>query len=281
MKKIKQILAEWILCIADLFQFNCEIEQRNLRKKHERDRINDQWLSEKPDISDMNYFLSHIPDRYSDCYQIYRKDSGFIEYKDFKKWVFGNYKNNAGDLGRFFFLSQCLELLIKENVLGHVAELGVYKGNSAFLLSRFARLAGKTCYLFDTFEGFDKRDLPSDNSGGLSNCFLDTSVEEVKKLVGSESTVYVKGYFPESLGSVDVQGSFAFVHIDCDLGKPFKAALEFFYPRLCRGGFLVMHDYSSYHWPGVANAVDEFFSDKPEFVIPVPDKSGSCVVRKI
>lgn len=42
-----------------------------------------------------------------------------------------------------------------------------------------------------------------------------------------------------------------------------------------------MHDYSSLCWPGATEAVDQFFADKPEFIIPVPDKSGTCVVRKI
>ena len=31
----------------------------------------------------------------------------------------------------------------------------------------------------------------------------------------------------------------------------------------------------------IREAVDAFFADKPEFIIPVPDKSGTCVVRKV
>jgi len=74
---------------------------------------------------------------------------------------------------------------------------------------------------------------------------------------------------------------FSLVHLDCDLKKPTMAALEYFYPRIVKGGFLVMHDHSSYCWKGAEEAINEFFKDKPEWVIPVPDKSGSCVIRKI
>jgi len=75
--------------------------------------------------------------------------------------------------------------------------------------------------------------------------------------------------------------SFCLVHLDCDLYAPFQAALRYFYPRLVSGGFLILHDYANAHWKGAEKAVDEFFADKPEKVIPIPDKSGTAVLRKI
>jgi hypothetical protein len=147
-------------------------------------------------------------------------------------------------------------------------------------LTKYARAVGKTCYLFDTYEGFDQRDFEGVDAA-REKSFADTSLEGVKRFVGDANVLFVKGYFPESLKCSNTDGEFAFVHIDCDLEKPFRAALEYFYPRLCPGGFLVMHDYSNLYWSGVIKAVDEFFSDKPEFIIPVPDQTGSCAIRKI
>jgi O-methyltransferase len=60
-----------------------------------------------------------------------------------------------------------------------------------------------------------------------------------------------------------------------------KAALEYFYPRLVPGGFFILHDYSSLYWDGAEKAIDEFLADKPERVMPIPDKSGTVVVRKV
>ena len=74
---------------------------------------------------------------------------------------------------------------------------------------------------------------------------------------------------------------FALVHLDCDLYAPTRAAMEFFYPRLTRGGLLVVHDYASGHWPGVVRAVDEFLADKPEKPVLIPDKSGSAALVKV
>ena len=44
------------------------------------------------------------------------------------------------------------DLVEKEKLHGDLAELGVYKGNTAFMLADLARRDGRIAYLFDTFE---------------------------------------------------------------------------------------------------------------------------------
>ncbi len=237
-------------------------------------------LDKDPDEKD-KYFVQYTPDRYAPNLALYEKEHRFFSYADLGKWTEGNYKNNNGDIVRFFFLNLCIEQLIEEKIGGDVVELGVYRGNSAFLLAKFARGIKHKCFLFDTFTGFDKRDLKDEKEKALGSAFGDTSLETVRKLVGEENTVYVKGFFPDSLGQAGEIGELALAHIDCDLESPMAAALEHFYPKLKKGGFLIMHDYSSLYWPGAKRAIDRFFKDKPECVIPIPDKSGTCVVRKI
>jgi hypothetical protein len=56
------------------------------------------------------------------------------------------------------------------------------------------------------------------------------------------------------------------VSLDCDLYDPMKSGLDFFYPRLNRGGILFLHDYSSGHWPGSKKAIDEFCNETGEMV---------------
>ena len=59
------------------------------------------------------------------------------------------------------------------------------------------------------------------------------------------------------------------MHLDVDLRRSTLDALAWFYPRLVRGGLLVTHDYGDATVPGVKQAFDEFFADKPETVIPL------------
>jgi hypothetical protein len=89
-----------------------------------------------------------------------------------------------------------------------------------------------------------------------------------------------RGIFRRQRGSLPVDGRYCLEHIDCDLYAPILSALQYFYPRVAPGGFLIIHDYSSPSWNGADKAVDEFFADKAEAPVPLPDSAGSVVVRK-
>lgn len=205
----------------------------------------------------------------------------FPGYRDlFRGWISGKQNSNCGDMARFYFLFQNVKHVLDQGIAGDLVELGVHRGNSAKLLAELGRAHSRKTYLFDTFEGFDERDLHGIDSVHPTQ-FADTSVEGVLALVGADSVIAVKGFFPQSLAQIELPQTIAIAHIDCDLHDPMKAGLEHFYPRLAPGGLLIMHDYSSGHWPGATRAVDDFFADKPEKPILVPDRSGSAVIRKM
>jgi hypothetical protein len=183
-------------------------------------------------------------------------------------------------MARFYFFSLAFDQIVKEELAGDFAELGVYKGNTATLLATYARRLGRTAYLLDTYEGFMAEDLKGIDADAQAGAFNDTSLEAVRTLVGEENTRFIKGFFPDTAAHLPAAGHYCLVHIDCDLYAPMASALEYFYPRLVPGGFLIAHDYSSLHWNGAEKAVDEFFHDKPESIIPLPDDAGSVVIRK-
>jgi hypothetical protein len=168
----------------------------------------------------------------------------------------------------------------KECLEGDFAELGVYKGATAAVLARHTRQLNRCLYLMDTFEGFDERDFRGVDAGPHIG-FRDTSFEAVRARVGDANTVYIKGYFPQTATKLPDDGRYCLVHIDADLYGPIMSGLEYFYPRMVPGGFLVIHDYGSLNWPGAEKAVDTFFVDKPECVIQMPDSAGSAVIRRL
>ena len=197
----------------------------------------------------------------------------------FEGWTHNNRSNNSGDLTRFYTIYLNINQVLEDGVPGDFVELGVYKGNSATLLALLGRAQNRQTFLFDTFGGFDPRDLRGvDGAKGIR--FTDTSFDAVQNLVGTEGVKYVPGFFPDSILGIQLPEQIAVAHIDCDLYQPMKAGLECFYPRLSVGGVLLMHDYSSGHWPGAKRAVDEFFANLPEKPICVADKSGTAIVRK-
>ncbi len=187
--------------------------------------------------------------------------------------------SNSGDMARFWSLCLIFDQIVKEGLTGDFAELGVYKGHTASVLAAMARRRGVQLYLLDTFTGFSGSDLKGIDAG-VSMGFADTSVEGVRALVGDRNVTFVPGHFPSSAAALPGEASYCLVHVDCDLYAPMASALEYFWPRLVPGGFLVLHDYSSLHWNGAERAVDEFFAGRAECVTPLPDNAGSVVVRK-
>jgi hypothetical protein len=196
------------------------------------------------------------------------------------QWLEQNAFNNGGDLPRFLALVLNVKQILKEKVPGDFAELGVFRGNSAALLAHFAARESRRVFLFDTFEGFDARDRVGGDAQ-FGNQFNDVTLEGVKKTVGNAAVCHYRpGYFPDSIDDAVRDAHYAIVHLDCDLYKPMKAGLEFFWPRLSPGGLMLLHDYGSGLWEGSTQAIDEFVAETGETVTLLPDKSGTAMIRK-
>jgi hypothetical protein len=241
--------------------------------------VRDYPLRQRLVLSWPGAYLAKRPARYAENLSKYSGRGGAMRHEELAKFADSN-GANYGDLPRFYLFNLLIDQLQKEGIDGDMAELGVYRGNTAFFIAKAARLLGRTAYLFDTFDGFALADLSGIDADKAPE-FADTSIEAAALRVGRDNVRFVRGYFPNSVAQVPSNLSFSFVHIDCDLYIPFCAALRYFYPRLAPGGFLVMHDYMSLYWDGVEKAVDEFFADKPEKIVPIPDRGGSVVIRKM
>jgi len=203
--------------------------------------------------------------------------------KLFEKYINHNHINNTGDIARLWSFILNLKQIIGDEIPGDFAELGVYRGNTSSVLAHFAKLFNREVFLFDTYSGFDEKDLQGIDTGrGQESLFENTSTDIVKGLINEDSECchFIKGYFPESITEACKIRNYSFVSIDCDLYEPTKAGLNFFYPLMKNGSIFALHDYSSLSWPGVKKAIDEFCELTKEQLILMPDKSGSVLIRK-
>ncbi len=202
------------------------------------------------------------------------------EYRKLYRQFTAHNLGNRGDTGRLTAFILNIKQVLDEGIEGEFAELGVWRGNTASILAHYAVRARRRLVLFDTFEGFSDKDLNGvDFNKGLQ--FQDTSISMVASVVGEEVGIeYVRGYFPATITASLSQRSYAVVSLDCDLYAPMKAGLEFFYPRMKPGAIFLLHDYSSGCWDGAKRAVDEFCVANDEYLVLIPDKSGSAFLRK-
>lgn len=220
-------------------------------------------------------YIAYHPDAYRN----------FLQHEEFatllERFTKLNKLNNFGDIPRLWSFILNVKKVVDDGVQGHFAEVGVFKGNTASVMAFFGKKYGRRVYLFDTFGGFDEKDLVGIDSDKEVE-FTETSVDIVKNVIGPDVDVcsFVPGYFPSTLTEEHMESKYSVVSLDCDLYEPTRAGLDFFYSRMPRGGVLLLHDYSSIHWAGSKLAIDEFCAETGELLILMPDKSGSAFIRK-
>lgn len=189
-------------------------------------------------------------------------------------------ERNEKDRIRFYMLWQQLERVVRHQIPGSLAELGVYKGETAKIIHHM--LPDRKLYLFDTFDGLPHQVMREDCDGTVrpqTVKFDNTSPEQVVKHIGGNELIDIRqGIFPATAAGLE-NDTFAFVHIDADLYQSTLDALTFFYPKLSPGGVIVVHDYN-HNWEGVRKAVDEFSCEIPEQFVDIPDQLGSVVLVK-
>jgi O-methyltransferase len=164
-------------------------------------------------------------------------------------------------------------------VEGAVAELGVSVGTVAVTLNRY--FPERTIYLFDTFAGFDARDLAVEVARGRAGVpygVSEVTVEEVRsRLPYPEKAEFRVGWFPDSARGCEDE-TFCLVNVDVGLYQPTYAGLQWFYPRLAAGGYLLVNDYNNSHTIGVREAVHQFVRETGAAYTVLPDYGGHAVI---
>jgi O-methyltransferase len=144
---------------------------------------------------------------------------------------------------------------------GSMAEVGTYQGATAKLICHAKQ--DRLFYGFDTFEGLPApgREDTSHGQPFFRRGKYAASYDAVQNYLAAFAGVQlVKGVFPASGRCVET-AQFSFVHLDVDLYRGTKDALEFFWPRMVDHGIIAVHDS---HTGGVARAIREFVqSERP------------------
>ncbi len=183
-----------------------------------------------------------------------------------------------GDLQNDYARLATLELLCRrlKTVPGAAAELGVYKGFFARCINQL--LPDRRLYLFDSFAGFSPEACASES---FQAAHENTAVEKVLSVMPYPEKVIIRsGFFPESLKGLEAR--FCLVSLDVDFMQTTLEGLRYFWPRLEKGGYLLLHDWGSTSLPGVANALAEYERElaEPIRAVPLCDISGTLVLCK-
>jgi len=154
-------------------------------------------------------------------------------------------------------------LLMVREVDGVFVELGVFRGNTLVSVIKEGKSQGKMVYGFDSFSGLPR---PSEedgdaykegnfDTGGCEGCIQALQKAGVKE----DDYKLVQGFVPYSFADVEID-KISFAHVDLDLYRPTKFALEWVWKRLQTGGVILCHDYFKGRPRLASLAIDEFVS---------------------
>jgi len=186
---------------------------------------------------------------------------------------------------RMYALYNAVRYVMAAGIPGALVECGVWRGGSAMMMAETLKAGGdvsRVLYLYDTYEGMSKptaRDITSGNVSPFKwfqfSDHQDYAVEENMGLSlavpleavrqNMERTGYplenirlVKGKVEDTLPGV-VPDQIALLRLDTDWYESTYQEMLHLYPRLARGGVLILDDYG--FWKGSREAVDQYFAE--------------------
>lgn len=191
--------------------------------------------------------------------------------------VFSTRRNVARFLAHYELFKQI------HSLPGSIVDLGIYRGASTFTWAKLCEIFCPTdvlkfVYAFDTFAGFPA--VAAEDGG--SNASLDrvtggynggSQIEETlrqvqlatkldKHIRDVDRVELIKGDVIETIPSfVKSKGEglkVCLLNLDLDLYEGTLCALEYFYPRMVRGGIIVLDEYAHLTFGGETKAFDDF-----------------------
>jgi hypothetical protein len=198
---------------------------------------------------------------------------------------------------RMYALWEACRYVGKAGLDGDVVECGVWRGGSSMMAALALAEAGqqRRMWLYDTFEGMpppSERDVDytgasaasaleeDERAPGVSNTWAWATLEDVQSNMAateypSELVRYVKGKVEETIPA-EAPERIALLRLDTDWYGSTRHELEHLYPRLVKGGVLIIDDYG--HWEGARGAVDEYFEERAVFLGRI-DYTGRVLVK--
>lgn len=174
-------------------------------------------------------------------------------------------------------------------VPGDFVECGVYHGDMSWVVSDLVDIgaAGRTFYLYDTFEGFSPQYSSSADFPAAPEFF--SVADRGYRTPGLYETVcgrfaskpyvkVIKGVVPDILYTVAPR-QIAFLHVDMNSARPEIGALELLFDRVSSGGLIVFDDYGWLLHKRQKDAHDGFMAARGYEILELPTGQGLLLKR--
>jgi hypothetical protein len=199
---------------------------------------------------------------------------------------------------RIVAVADAVRYVVDNGIAGDVVECGVWRGGSMMAVAKTLLALGDTSrdlWLFDTYEGMSPPTAEDVSHSGRTadailrqtpkesglNSWCIASIEEVAQNIRgtgypAERIHLVKGKVEDTLPGA-APARIALLRLDTDWYESTRHELVHLWPRLERGGVMIVDDYG--HWQGARRAVDEHLATlRPRPMLARVDYTArSCV----
>ena len=158
----------------------------------------------------------------------------------------------------------CITVL-EEGIQGDFVECGVWRGGCAIMMKAVLLdwMERRRVWLFDSFAGAPNPSMAEDAGDTHSQYHfifavpLETVQDNFRQLdLLDDDVVFRKGWFRDTIPAAADLDKIAVLRLDGDLYESTIQPLEHFYPRISRGGYVLVDDY--HILPGCRRAIDDF-----------------------
>jgi hypothetical protein len=229
--------------------------------------------------------------------KINEKKNSIIEVSQSEKILIKKCLNySMTNFERMWALVQSFHHVKQESLIGDFVECGVWKGGNIILLKRLIKKHNlkKKIYGFDTFEGMTEPSFYDVNYNnktawrmfdehkkrkiGFAMCSIEDVKKNIKLNTEFNNILLIKGKVEDTLkNKKNLPKKISILRLDTDFYESTKIELEILFPRLVKGGILIIDDYG--FWKGAKKAVDEYFCDYRQFFHYI-DHSCRLLIKK-
>ena len=185
-----------------------------------------------------------------------------------RRWP--QYAHTMIGLYRLNNIQHCVETVIRDGIPGDFLEAGVWRGGASIFMRGILKAYGisdRRVWVADSFAGLpppNAAEYPADEGLNLHE-FKELAVplDEVRANffrygLLDEQVVFLEGWFRDTLPAAPVK-TLSVLRLDGDLYESTMDTLTSMYPKVARGGFVIVDDY---WWiPAARKAVDDYRSE--------------------
>jgi hypothetical protein len=153
-------------------------------------------------------------------------------------------------------VQHCVETALENKIPGDLIETGVWRGGTCIFMRAILKAhgeTGRTVWVADSFEGLPRPNAetyPSDAGDTLyTHDCLAVSLDSVRanfQRYGllDDQVRFLKGWFKDTLPSAPIR-QLAVARLDGDLYESTMDGLSHLYPKISKGGYVIVDDYGA------------------------------------